>query len=304
MRCYSVLLLLVSCAFSATPSVVLNDDVLFYNVTIIAEVSVINKTDFDVLNVNIYNLNGGLKKNYTGLIIKEQPIYVIQRGAVSNLPWIEFIRFEDDELKSIETMAFYNLPSLKVLSITGNTLLRNITEGVFECSHLNELYLYDNSIAYINSNAFAGLPELRILGLDTNEIKRINYKWFVPTKHLFIMFLNYNKLSKIRDKDLRSLKETGSNGLKLHFSHNRIRRLGQGVFQGMVVDDLNLAYNNLKTLDGDVFELIRKLRQVDLTGNDIMCTDRGQLLISLFSSAENVTKNDGWDASCIPSILQ
>lgn len=304
MRYYSVLLVLTICALSAASSIVPNDNVLFYNITIIAEVSVDNKSDFDVLNVNIYNINGGLKKNYTGLIIKEQPIYVIQRGAVSNLPWIEFIRFEDDELKSIETMAFSNLPSLKVLSITGNALLTNITKYVFECSNLNELYLYDNSIAYIHSNAFAGLPELRILGLDMNEIKRINYKWFVPTKHLFILFLNYNNLSKIRNKDLRSLVGTSSNVLKLHFSHNRIRRLEQQVFQEMVIDDLNLSYNNLEMLDGDVFEVIANLRLIDLTGNDIMCVDRGQLLISLFSSAENVVKNDGWDETCIPNILQ
>lgn len=304
MKCLSVFCIFASGALSAVSFSIVDDDDLFYNITVIAQINGVNKVDFDVINVNIYNLNGGLKKNYTGLIIKEQPIYDIQCGAVSNLPWIKFIRFENDEIEAIATMAFYNLPSLKTLSITGNPLLRNITDNVFQCSNLNELYLYENSIVYINPGAFAGLPELRILGLDMNNIKRINYKWFVPTKYLFILFLNYNKLSKIREKDLRSLRDADSNGLKLHFSHNKIRRVDQGVFQGMDIDHLNLSYNNLKSLSGDVFEVIRKLRLVDLTGNDISCTDKGQLLISLFSIADNVTKSDGWDETCIPTILQ
>lgn len=303
MKYFSVVGIVITAMLVITSfGITVDDDILFYNITVIAEKNVNNTVDFDIINVNIYSLNDGLKKNYTGLIIRQQPVYDIHQGAVGNLPWIKYVRFEDDKIENIAVGAFFNLPSLKVLSITGNQLLRNITDGVFNCSNLIELYLYNNNIEYISSYAFAGVPELQVLGLDYNSIKRINYKWFIPTKYLFIIFLSYNKLSKIRQKDLRSLQGIIYNGLKLHFSHNKIRKLEEGVFRGMLIDDLNLSDNNLETLNFGIFEDAGKLRHVNLTGNNIVCSDKKQL-IALFSSVQSITKGDGWDESCIPIIV-
>lgn len=302
MKC-SVFIVFTTTVLAVTSSCIIanSDDVLFYNITVIAEENINGNIDFDVINVNFYNFAGGFKKSYTGLVIRRQQIYDIQCGAVSNLPWIQYVRFEDSEIESIEPDAFFNLPSLTVLSITDNLLLRNITHGVFNCVNLNELYLYNNSIEYISSYAFAGVPNLEILGLDMNNIKRMNYKWFLPTKYLYIVFLNDNKLSKIREKDLKSLQGVIYNGLKLHFARNKIRKLEQGVLRGKLIDDLNLSENNLKTLSFRAFEDVIKLRHINLTGNDIVCTHRKQL-ITLFSIVQSITKNDGWDESCIPIV--
>lgn len=303
MKPFRALCILVSTVFTVTSHFATRDDTLFYNITVLAEENRDNVINFDIINVNFYNLGGDLKKNYTGLTIKHQSIYDIQQGAVSNLAWIQYVRFENAEIEEIRTGAFFNLPFLKILSIIGNPLLKNITDGVFECWNLTELYLYNNSIEHISSHAFAGVPQLQVIGLDINNIKRINHKWFVPTRYLFIIFLNYNKLSKIREKDLRTLQGIVYNGLKLNFSHNKLRKLEEGVFRGMVIDDLNLSNNNLKRLNFGVFEDSGKLRHVDLTGNDIVCTNRIQL-IRLFSFIESITKNDGWDESCVPPMFR
>lgn len=303
MKHFSVPFILVSPVFITISCFLINEDILFYNITVIAEENINNSVDFDIINVNIYNLVGGLQKNYTGIIIKQQPIYDIQEGAVVDLPWLKYVCFDDNEIEDIKTGAFYNLPSLKELSITGNPSLKSIDKGVFQCSGLRELYLYNNSIQHIHSNAFAEVPQLRILGLDFNKIKRINHKWFVPTKYLFIIFLNHNKLSKIRESDLRSLRDADNNGLKLHLAENKIRTLEEGAFRRMFIDDINLASNNLKYLNDGVFEDASKLRHINFTGNEIRCTDRNQLVL-LFSYIESITKNDGWDQSCIPIIEQ
>lgn len=303
MKYFSVVFIVTSTVFvNSSFCIPLGGDILFYNITVLVEENVNNTVSFDIISVNIYNLGNELRTTYTGLTIRQQPIYDIHQGAVGNLPWIKYVSFEDDEIDSIATGAFFNLPSLKVLSITGNQLLRNITDGVFNCSNLIELYLYNNSIEYVSSHAFAGVAELQVLGLDMNKIKRINYKWFVPTKYLFIIFLNYNKLSKIRRKDLRSLQRTFYNDLKLHFAYNKVRNLEEGVFRDMFINDLNLSNNNLETVNFHIFGEAGKVRHVSLTGNNIVCSDRRQL-IALFSSVESITKTDGWDDSCIPITI-
>lgn len=295
-------LYLLAVTLSLAASETLYDEILFYNVTVIAEENVGNKVNFDVINVNFYNLNGGLSKNYSTLIIRQQEVYDVQYGAVCDLPWIQTVRFEDDKIEDINEGAFYNLPSLRVLSITDNPQLKQVKDGVFDCSSLQELYLYSNAIEYVHSNAFAGLPQLRVLGLDGNNLRRINHKWFAPTNYIFMILLGYNKLTKIREKDLISLQNVsyGSSlfdGVKLQFFHNRIRHLDRGVFRGIVVDDLNLSYNNLKNFERDIFESVISVRHVDLTGNNIKCEGEDQLA-ALLSVVCTVTKSDGWEKSC------
>lgn len=159
--------------------------------------------------------------------------------------------FPDHEFLSVLAAA-----SLKKLIISNNRI-SSLPDRMLKisCQDLQVLELQHNSIEEASRFALTGASNLQVIDLSENMLEHLPSGFFTNLKRLRIVNLNNNK----------------------------IRALPKDVFEGTVVDTLNLAYNQLTSLPGCLSSISSTLVNLDVSFNQIDHLDAVML-----SSAPNL----------------
>lgn len=162
----------------------------------------------------------------------------------------------DSELTSLPQDELMNLPSTRVLFMTGNNFT-NLNESSFSSLiNVEEIIFSANSIRSVASTAFHGVNKLWKLDLSDNELTRPP----LPS--------SFDQLNLIRE---------------LNLSYNEISRLDNGSFMTLTeLELLELSFNVIDFVSPNAFQGLSNLRSLNLQGNRI-----SQLTSDTFSRGLN-----------------
>uniref|UniRef100_A0A1Q3FM54 Putative gp150 protein n=1 Tax=Culex tarsalis TaxID=7177 RepID=A0A1Q3FM54_CULTA len=165
--------------------------------------------------------------------------------------------------------------------------IRNINGQMFKgMEGLTNLILKGNRIKKINQIAFTSLKGLRQIDLSQNYLDQISALTFLGNKDLDIIKLNDNpRLKQLPAEGFQSSYGT-FNTYMLDVSNCDISELANDTFKTMPqLTRLNLAWNNLQTLEPAVLSYLDKLMELDLSNN--LITDLGE---HTFTQNRNLNK--------------
>ncbi|XP_052870712.1 uncharacterized protein LOC128276282, partial [Anopheles cruzii] len=200
----------------------------------------------------------------------------------------------------------------EILSLYNNTI-KQLDEHAFDgLGHLRLLYMDENQIEKLPEGLFSGLEELQILELQHNRIKEIGDDQFVLCPMLRELNLSANMVSTFNMTQLASLNKLETLDIArnyldevfitkyvrtLNAQENQISRIvmDQGdffqlthlnlsrnnianinnIFKLRNLIELDVAYNELVTLDFVIFAFMKNLKDIKLNNNRLWILDNG-----------------------------
>ena len=196
-------------------------------------------------------------------------------GAVKNLPNLKILRVKDCGIQVLEQNAFQNLPKIEEVHMQENDLTV-IVNGVFNYLPIRELWLQQNEITTIQSGAFDNMPALEIIRLNRNMLSRWDSRWFVNTPKLRIVQFRRNKVTELPAKAFINIKTSHEvNGeeyvdTQIFLSSNNISFLHPEALDGIdSLHELCLRKNNLREVDWKVFSHMTELHKLNLDKNSL-----------------------------------
>ena len=156
------------------------------------------------------------------------------------------------------------MSQLQSLNLSHNSISHVIDANFDGLTSLSSLSLRHNNIRSITSAAFHHLTSLEQLYLDHNNIKELAPRIFYKLDKLKTLDLSHNNLLLVDEeilKDIRSIQSLSCNscGLTNFRAGFSLRFLRQ----------LQLADNNIESLDDVEPHILRSLVKLDLSGNKI-----------------------------------
>ncbi|XP_066926850.1 uncharacterized protein [Clytia hemisphaerica] len=263
------------------PIVELKDNA-FSNMSALEEIHIaggriakINKNAFqhlpklEVLNLE-YNQLESIKeddfdnvKNLREILLTGNRLSLIDKNAFNETLHLEALFLDLNRLESLDDKTFYGLLKLNTLHLASNKLT-SVPSSISDLKALTKLDLSYNSFTkYPLFKEMNQLLELDLMGCSIKEIESSNLK---KTPNLLKLRLNRNNLKKIgidqRLDNLRNLKE-------LILLGNQIEEIDERTFgfNSDSIEVLNLGRNNLPSLKEKVFQPLKNLKELSLTGN-------------------------------------
>ncbi|KFB50506.1 AGAP007048-PA-like protein [Anopheles sinensis] len=240
----------------------------------------------------------GVSRNLTEFRAKDNRIASWQPLCLSLSPQLTTVDLQNNSLTSIEASCgkdhaghdsigvaynlawngFLEVPPLagRILSIdlSGNNLSRFQGQQLQRYQDTETVFLRDTLITKLSAYDFTFLIHLKHLEIGSKVLNSIAEDMFhlLKLEHLEI---NDSPLKELPHRLLR-----GQTNLSVvAFSRNRISFLAADFFQdAQKLEDINLAFNELTTIDPAWFKELKLLRKVNLEGNRI-----AQLPNNLFS---------------------
>lgn len=169
---------------------------------------------FDIQNITELNLSNNL-------------LTKISNNSFALLPHLRVLILSDNQIETIEPLAFTHLSKLEELNLDHNKL-KKISIELNRLFFLTKLTLANNRIDKITANAFRDLWRLEIVDLSNNQLVSLPDDLFHPSKALDIYKTNY---------------------------------------PGMNVTFLDLSNNSIAHLPLDFFTYLKKLEMLDISGN-------------------------------------
>ncbi|XP_049821458.1 insulin-like growth factor-binding protein complex acid labile subunit [Aethina tumida] len=221
---------------------------------------------------------------YDTIKITNQNIPVLVNGSLSNLFKLDELIIDRNNITQIGSDVFFNLPRLRVLSISDNEL-STIDSGTFNKLNVSYLTLSRNKINYIVDSAFDDMPNLIQIDLSENLLNSKN----------LIRTASFHNLAGVRRFGYVIL------NLTIDLRHNRLRELHSNIFEGLTnVQELLMDYNFISEVQENV--LPHKTEYLGLTHNNISCF-YGDLNKVLTAQVVNIEMNP-LQCSCYKKIIK
>ena len=182
------------------------------------------------------------------LDLSDNIVFSFPSIALSKLPNLKRLKIDYNRIGALSYDILRTLKGLEQLSLAHN-IIREIPEGTFkDLKDLKILNLYGNQISNLSMDTFLGLEDkLEYMDLGFNiidKVTRINY----PK----LRFLN---LEKNVIKNISNVFNLLTNLQVLNLAENQIESLEPGVFRAMVnLLQVNLESNKIRELQPGVFE--------------------------------------------------
>uniref|UniRef100_A0A6P7FYT5 Protein artichoke-like n=1 Tax=Diabrotica virgifera virgifera TaxID=50390 RepID=A0A6P7FYT5_DIAVI len=194
--------------------------------------------ELDVSHNNLKSLISGLPRNIEHLILKHNEI--------------SGISFSD-----------LNLPSLRLLDLSGNRIQSLGEDQLKNLHHLRKLYLNSNFLRILQERSLEGLIKLETLDLSDNRISEVHPLAMRSTSELKFLNIAHNQLTLIGP----SLLSNAKNLRKLYAGHNQLAEiLSQSFDENLNLEELDLASNLLVQFPHTIYGL-EKLKKLDLSSN-------------------------------------
>ncbi|XP_035698643.1 leucine-rich repeat-containing protein 15-like [Branchiostoma floridae] len=190
----------------------------------------------------------------------------IPPATFSNLPELQELHLQKNQLTYILSGTFSDLPKLKQLSLFSNKI-RHIEPGAFEnLPKLQRLILYGNRILNIQKGTFSNLPQLNWLELPYNKITSIQSHVFSNLPLLKRLRLEYNKITSIQSHAFSNLLQLKS----LVLNSNQLTEIQPGIFSNLPkLATLYLLENKITSIQSDTFSNLPELKLLYLSCNKI-----------------------------------
>ena len=203
----------------------------------------------------------------TSMDLQLAGISSLKSGDFSDLPDLEDIVLNDNELTSLPADVFSGLSNLRELVLNDNELT-SLPAGVFSgLTSLQRLHLNDNELTSLPAGVFSGLSNLRELHLNDNELTSLPAGVFSGLSNLTVIYLYGNDLTTLPAGVFSGL----SNLRELHLEDNELTSLPAGVFSGLSsLVDLDLKGNeDLTSLPDGAFSGLTSLESLKLSDNSL-----------------------------------
>ena len=239
----------------------------------------------------------------TYLSIHNNKLIYLPNNVFWSLKKLAVLKLYNNNLKQLPRYLFQGLENLYELDLDGNELTDLPKELFMDLKNLEYLYLTGNQISAVDEHLFWGLKNLTLLKLNWNQITLLNGNLFKDTNMLITLSINDNNLThlpssiflgleKLIDLDLfdNSLEQLSNNmfrGLRnlqvLDLDNNKINHISKKMFHDLGnLWILYLGHNHLKALDVNLFQYTKKIRVLDLSGNELINIPDISNLLQLF----------------------
>ncbi|XP_035243832.1 leucine-rich repeats and immunoglobulin-like domains protein 2 [Anguilla anguilla] len=228
-------------------------------------------------NNKISNLEPGCLDNVSHSLL----VLKLNRNRISALPQkgfrlsqLHFLELKRNRIKTVESLTFKGLDSLKSLKMQRNGITKLMDGAFFGLGGMEELELEHNNLTEVTKGWLYGLRGLRSLRLAHNAISSIRPDAWEFCQRLEDLDLSQNQLSRLEEKAFAGL------GLleKLNLGENAISHLGEGVFSTLAnLRTLDIRNNEISWAIEDsigVFDGMKKLNTLVLQRNGIKSITR------------------------------
>ena len=162
------------------------------------------------------------------------------------------------------------LSELNQLNMDGNTLYTLSRDALCEMKNLTRLTFVNNNISMVEPAAFSCLTRLTHLSLERNLLNSITSDMFVGLENLQELLLDGNQLTSIEPSTFQNLTSLRY----LSIRSNKISNLRDpDAFASLFnLRYLDLRENGLEEVHPGVFDPLRSLETLLLTGNSVKCS--------------------------------
>ncbi|XP_069691123.1 insulin-like growth factor-binding protein complex acid labile subunit isoform X3 [Periplaneta americana] len=219
---------------------------------------------------------------------------VVGNFIVAGLVSLTNLDISFNNISKLEPMTIESLKSLQNLSLSHNMLtdLPQFPVGLVSLS------LGDNLLKDLGASVgkLKELKELRVEGNMLEDIQVIAKK-LENMKSLELLDLSRNKLRRVHAAAFAKLKFL----LTLSLAHNLIENLDGNTFANMALQSLDLSFNALERVEGNVLEGLRGLRSLNLAHNNLTVVDN--FLLADLGSLTDLNLSSNKIARLEPSAL-
>ncbi|XP_067008611.2 leucine-rich repeat-containing protein 15 [Anabrus simplex] len=234
--------------------------------------------------------------NLQEINIQMNSITYFHPNIFSNNFHLSKINLNKNILNPAENAALLNSSSLEVLFLQ-NCNLTLITEHTFSGTlNLEEIYLDYNLLDNVDL-AFHELQYLRIISLEGNRIKTLDPDAFVNNIKLRSLILSRNPI--VFPEAPHLLNAPTLSEIKLDFCN--ITHIPVNIFSNTpYLQNIRLANNSISSLDSKIFEGLKSVLRVDISGNPLICDARLKKVLhvlittNVISHAQCVSPKGDW----------
>ncbi|XP_030247139.1 leucine-rich repeats and immunoglobulin-like domains protein 1 isoform X1 [Drosophila navojoa] len=208
--------------------------------------------------------------NLTDLELSNNHLSSLPVGVFKNLLRLKKLTLNSNRLE-INWSTFRGLQALQKLELKANNI-KTLQDGVFHVMrNIESIKLDHNDISSLSRQGLFNLTKLHHLSLSNNSISRIELDTFEFTQYLEWVDLSHNHISDFKAQHLDCLKRLKH----LNLGHNKLQYLPENTFDCVKnLEELNLRRNRLAWIIEDQsagahFKALRKLRRLDLYGNNL-----------------------------------
>jgi Leucine-rich repeat (LRR) protein len=253
-----------------------------------------NITSLDATNSNLTTLSKAFSILHCfmkHLVLSHNLLTALYNDDFLGFVNLENLSLDNNRLTNVERLTFSGLTKVQHLNLSHNNL-QYLDDGVFiPLVNVLELKLENNQLTTINMILFDKTKKLSKLDLQNNQIEEItNIEIYYD---IFVEELNLesNKLSDLsfllNFKHLKSLdlsNNINANLTEQTFEHNQqlmnlrlqnvsLNRIGEElprIFHHLSnLEQLDIGYNHLESINFQLIPFMLKLRGLNLTGNDL-----------------------------------
>ena len=254
----------------------MNIEVLSFSINQIANVS--SQAFNGILGLQELNFNKNLlsempnlsfhSNSLVDLNLKNNDI-VPYAGSTIVMNELKKLNLENNKLTSLSVNALrYEMPKLTWLSIKNNKLA-SISSGTFGAmTSLKKLYLSKNFLTEFNPETLSISGTLTVLKIDQNKLVSFDDTSFSDLQNVIKLELTNNKITEF-DIDTLTCNQGLTNLINLHLHKNELTAM-PGISPSTVgLKILNLAENQISTVDQNFFDNLTQLKSLYLNGQSL-----------------------------------
>lgn len=187
----------------------------------------------------------------------------IPDNALSQMPMLQEINLDNNEIEYLSPTIFNGLSNLSNLQLNGNKLKYLRLKLLQNLPNLEHVGLSHNALGVLWPAVFIGLPKLASLNLGNNALVELSNNTFDSLTSLTELDLSNNNIQILDERIFNKM----TNLKSLNVSGNKLRALPAASFENLTnLNILNLANNNLTSVQANPFKDIKNA-QIALQGN-------------------------------------
>lgn len=203
--------------------------------------------------------------NLATLALNDNELTHISTGVFNKLN-ITVIFLQRNEIETIDSSAFDDMPNLYRIKLNSNKLSTWDNNWFRNTPHLTELYFRRNGFVVIPSNAFRNIRgshfsnERTIVDtkiyLSKNNISRIDPNAFMELQEFSQLWLDRNELEKLDSKVFSSLSQVGG----IYLGRNRISQIPEQLFSNVKTEVINFDLNGNNNITCLPYDVVSKVK--------------------------------------------
>lgn len=227
----------------------------------------LNRIPGNILNKDTFKI---FSHTFEQLNLKRNGISSIENNAFHNLPGLRSLDLSFNSISYIHPMAFKDISySLEKLYLhQAFSLSKLVSEPFKELSELLELDLSANNIVFIPTDTFAYLKKLKFLNLNHNFLTDISPDHFQYNNNLFleVLKISFNNIKSIKQHTFTNLR----NLRYLELTDNNIQIIESLSFVNLPsVTHINLEGNKIEELEQDSFQNLAEVKLLNFAYNKL-----------------------------------